>query len=122
MKSRVEQFEATAALEGELQDVALCVPSFWQWMVSAAAAWAARGVPALPAPAANSQGQVLGLDDFCRAAQIPCELVEAMGKDMEREGAVHVRELTAADWGGLPSWSQLRPLQQRRVLAALGSQ
>ena len=35
-------------------------------------------------------------------------------------GAVHVAELVAADWQGLRSWAQLRPLEQRRLLANLG--
>ena len=44
--------------------------------------------------------------------------------DLTREvlslGAVHVRELGRTDWLGLNSWSRLREMEQRRVLAAVG--
>jgi hypothetical protein len=34
-------------------------------------------------------------------------------------GAVDVSELTGADWRGLPSWKKLRPLEVRRLEAAI---
>ena len=35
-------------------------------------------------------------------------------------GAVHVQELATSDWTGINSWSQLREMERRRILAACG--
>ena len=51
--------------------------------------------------------------------QLPEAVVDALGADMSALGAIHVNELTADDWKSLPSWSRLRVLEQRRLLANL---
>ena len=122
MKSRVEQFEATSPIRGELKDTPLCKETFCQWLVRNAAAWAVRGsVRAVAAAPSTAPGTLLGLAAFCQQVHLPEDVALALEREMLSAGAVHVRELTATDWGGLASWSSLRPLQQRRILAAVGS-
>ena len=40
--------------------------------------------------------------------------------DVVPVGAVDVSELGPLDWPQLPSWQSLRPVEARRVLAAVG--
>ena len=53
---------------------------------------------------------------FMESAVIRASVGEALLREVVALGAVNVRELTVADWSALPSWSQLRPLEQRRIL------
>ena len=43
-------------------------------------------------------------------------------KDAVAFGAVRVKELSQTDWQLLPSWKELRPLEQRRLRAAVVAQ
>ena len=78
----------------------------------------------LPVPTTNPPGQdsekVAGLSDLAIVAQLPGHLVPILEAGLLAEGAVSVKELTLADWQALPAFVQLKPLQQRRVLAAVG--
>ena len=80
---------------------------------AADAAAALRPDVAAPAGAAAAQAAdgetVDGFREFVRWA-----------REAAAVGAVHVSELTGADWQGLLSWPMLRPLQQRRVMGLLG--
>ena len=39
--------------------------------------------------------------------------------EVEANGAKDVSELSLVDWEGLPAWSRLRPVEARRVAAAV---
>ena len=51
-------------------------------------------------------------------AELPVHAVRELFADVSAAGAVHVKELTVADWQSFPSWSKLRPLEARRLLRA----
>ena len=54
-----------------------------------------------------------------RSAALRPELGAALEQEVEGLGAVDVAELTPEDWASLPTWPQLRPLEQRRLQAVL---
>ena len=57
--------------------------------------------------------------DFMATARVDAGLAAKLMEDARAFGAIHVTELTLADWQQLPSWKQLRPLEWRRLRAAL---
>ena len=58
-----------------------------------------------------------GFAEVVAQAVVPKETADAMLHDVRMLGAVHVSELSADDWAGLPSWAKMRPLERRRWLA-----
>ena len=58
-----------------------------------------------------------GLTSFLTAASISTALVTAIEKDVSELGAVDVRELRPEDWQALPTWTSLREMERRRILA-----
>ena len=62
---------------------------------------------------------VCGLASLLAAAQIQPNMVAAIEVDVSALGAVHVRELGPTDWPLLPSWTLLREMEKRRLLAAI---
>ena len=67
------------------------------------------------------QWLIRGFLELVGGAMIPKPAAVALHRDALALGAVDVREMTATDWAGLPSWVLLRPLQQRRLLAGSGA-
>ena len=65
----------------------------------------------------TQRSSVGGLDALFAHASIKGDVSQLLQDEVAQLGAVHVLELTAADWLGLPSWSRLRPLEQRRLLS-----
>ena len=57
-----------------------------------------------------------GVDKLVQEAQAPREAAEALLAELVELGAVHVRELLAAEGVSLAAWSLLRPLERRRLL------
>jgi hypothetical protein len=55
---------------------------------------------------------------LCSQAQLPGSAAAAVDSEAYDLGAIHVKEMTPADWQGLSSWHKLKPLEQRRFLAA----
>ena len=53
------------------------------------------------------------------AAKLPLAMLNALAKDAEAGGAMHVQELVREDWEALPSWQSLRPPQHRSVLKCM---
>jgi len=63
-----------------------------------------------------SDGSIKDLGMLLEAALVPAQAREAIARDVEATGAVHVQELCRQDWEDLPSWQLLKPLERRRVL------
>ena len=108
-----------------LADVSYCREYFCAWLLQDSAAWAFRAAPQplLPvshAPGVEARGGVVqGFREFAARVAIPEPLAANLHDECVSLGAVHVDELTLDDWSSLPSWRQLRPLQQWRLTAAL---
>ena len=73
----------------------------------------------MAAPTIKS-GVVRGLASLLEASKIPAQVSKLIVVDVEALGAVDVQELRSGDWTSLPSWSQLREMEKRRLLAAIG--
>ena len=124
LQARVEVFTATAQIQGQLSDTTLCKESWCQWLLRSAEAYACRVVPSAPpdrlrsaeGPGAQIECEIRDFAQFMESAVIRASVGEALSREVVALGAVNVRELTVADWSSLPSWSQLRPLEQRRIL------
>ena len=68
----------------------------------------------------SSGGSIQGLAEFLAAAKIPVQQSAMLVDEVASLGAVDVAELSRADWASLPSWSQLRELERRRIPMQLG--
>ena len=93
-----------------LELIASCAASVAVGLSVLLPGWAGLGCGALWA--------CLWLHGRCTVSTVR-ELVQAVHADVVNTGAVDVRELAVSDWASLPSWSRLRPLEQRRLLAAV---
>ena len=127
MRNRCEEFNFLHVFSREgLREVTPCTHHLAEWIVAGAAEWDAAGVhpAAAAAPAvAPFNGAVQGFTELMQAARLLEGDQRALASDLEDLGAVDVTELTVGDWEGLPTWSRLRPLQQRRLLQhAVGPQ
>lgn len=83
-----------------------------------------EGVPGLgPAvqPPGESAQSVCGYAVLVQSARFPADLAHSLLQDLLAMGAVDVRELSPADWGSCVSFTQARPLEQRRLLNALSA-
>ena len=129
MMSRLHIFTCRAKVT-KLKDVCLCGMCCCRWIVAGAAEYDAQQLREqmpqpgpLPPPQDGSDqiGQkVVGMAALIGKAAIPGAIASMIETEVHSLGAVHVKELTPADWEGLASWQQLRPLQQRRFLAVAG--
>ena len=80
--------------------------------------------PLLPLPMRGSQhgadwSRVSGFAEFIASTKLQEPVVGKLFADVVAAGAVDVSELGPLDWRQLPSWQNLRPLEARRVLAAV---
>ncbi len=55
-------------------------------------------------------------------ACVNAPLAGKLFQDAVEFGAVHVKEFSQTDWQLLPSWKELRPLEWRRLRAAVAAQ
>jgi hypothetical protein len=128
MQSRVEQFTATEKLSTQdLVDVPLCKESWAKWVVSGAAAFSARSVPAQPIlPVADARHVpvaekgafgIHGFAELANTAFVSGPATERLHGDMVALGAVSIQELAVEDWKALPSWPSVPLFEQRRILA-----
>ena len=69
-------------------------------------------------PSINA-GAVASLASLLGAAELPLAMRNALARDVEAGGAMHVQELVREDWDALSSWQSLRPLERRRVLKCM---
>jgi hypothetical protein len=73
-----------------------------------------------PAASGVVPGSVLaGFADLAVEAKIALERMAPFESELLNVGAVHVGEVSAAEWQALQSWAVLRQFEQRRLLAAL---
>lgn len=124
LQSRFLVFRCTAAV-GALRDVVPCPVHLARWVRDLSAAHDARLAlqPVLPlalqpvlSTLQTAAVAVQGMDALVQEAQVPREAAEALLAELVELGAVHVRELPAAEWVSLAAWSLLRPLERRRLL------
>jgi hypothetical protein len=80
-----------------------------------------QNVPAEVRPAQDAQAAAVeGLDDMLAKACLKEPLIaDRLRAEVVALGAICARELSAEDWQGLPSWTALRALEQRRLLVAV---
>ena len=69
--------------------------------------------------AVGSRAPIASYKEMSEIARLPDVASRALLDDLVELGATDVKELTADDWQSLPSWSQLRMLEKRRVLQLL---
>ena len=67
----------------------------------------------------NNAGAVAYPTSMLDAAKLPLAVLNALARDVEAGGAMHVQELVRDDWDALSSWQSLRPLERRRVLKCM---
>ena len=119
-QSRVFQFKVLVPIRGALKDTPLCAASWCRWVVSDALAFGNRRSSPVNAvsdhPSDPAGAVVEGFNEIMSQAAIPDPMRNALKRDVEMLGAVHVSELLKDDWLNLPSWPTLRPLQQRRIM------
>ena len=131
MRNKVEEFHFTMVLpKKSLKDIEPCCVHMSKWIVSESAASDVGGTlhPLLTAAddpdcaalsAVGSCAPIAGYKEMSEIARLPDVASRALLDDLVELGATDVKELTADDWQSLPSWSQLRMLEKRRVLQLL---
>ena len=117
IQSRVDVFRCVGQIQRRKGGVPQCRCCFARWVCQCAAQYDAN--QALAAPTIKS-GVVRGLASLLGASKIPAQVSKLIVVDVEALGAVDVQELRSGDWTSLPSWSQLREMEKRRLLAAIG--
>ena len=131
LRNRVEEFRFTEVITG-LKDVDSCAPCMARWIVEGSSALPSAALPgtavlpsAPPSPRpspwpakVDAHASVAGFAGVMSKAELPVHAVRELFADVSAAGAVHVKELTVADWQSFPSWSKLRPLEARRLLRA----
>ncbi len=124
LRNRVEEFRF-AHVVPSLKDVESCAPCMARRIRKYSSETApvptappAVGLPA-PLPYASEFSAVTGFGDKMASAKLTGPVVEELFSDVLALGAVDVAELTPPDWQHLPSWAKLRPLEVRRLAAAL---
>ena len=125
LRNRVEEFRFTHVVPA-LKDVESCAPCMGRWIRKFSDEAAAMPPPmvAFVAPVVDAPAVdfsvVNGLVDTMGSARLAGPSVGALFSDVLALGAIDVSELTLSDWQQLPSWSTLRALEARRLVAALG--
>ena len=129
MQNRMLCFTCTAVVRN-LRDTVPCACCMARWIRDGAAEADAKSMAQSAAvvlplagsnPADKNHEEVDGLSTLATKAHLPAEVVPVLKAELLAEGAVTVRELTVADWQALPAFTQLKPLQQRRLLSVVGT-
>ena len=129
MKNRLSLHRAVDGPQGLLRSTEPCAPRMCTWIRAKAEAYDAKVLvrsvaPAGPdtavAPASSATAEINLLGNHFRKAAVPAPLASRLEQDVRALGAIDARELQEADWRGLPSWSSLKPLEQRRLLRCAG--
>ena len=125
IQSRVELFNCTHVVTRPgvpRNTIPECRVHLARWIRDAAGAYdAAQIVQLLPGaaavePANAADDVVVELSRLLDTFKLPPAMREALAREIEATGALHVQELTRQDWEELPSWQSVRPLERRRVL------
>ena len=125
MQARVEMFRFTHPFVGDDgrasgEPVPECRRCFAKWIVEACAAYDAdQGIHPMPVLPVAAELAVANLPALLEQAKAPARIRAAITTDGIALGAVDARELTQADWEGLPSWPLLKLCERRRILALL---
>ena len=126
MRNRCQEFVFTHKFQkAELKTVEPCAVHMARWIVAGAAAHDANTglrpiLPIAPSSAARSeQNPICGFNDLFKVVQVSADVQEHVLADLHDLGAVDVKELGLSDWERLESFSNLRPLQKRRLLSFL---
>ncbi len=82
---------------------------------------AAAVAPPISCPIAAPAFAVDGFAALAASAKVSGPIVAKLLADSAGAGAVHIKELSLSDWRALPSWSQLRLFEARRLEAAIGN-
>ena len=64
-------------------------------------------------------GDIGGLEVALQAAYLPPDAASAIKSDLQSLGAVDVSEMQMSDWTSLPSLIALKPMEKRRLVAAV---
>ena len=103
-----------------LKVVVSCAPCMAKWVRDLSGEDAPGPVapaPPIHAAALPDFSAVTGFAGKMAAAKLSSTIVADLFSDVLGLGAVDVGELSGADWRGLPSWKNLRPLEVRRLAA-----
>ena len=129
MQNRCDIYTATAPII-RLETVPECEVCMARWIRDKAAEFdeAARiantSGPSLISQALGGSGgmptEIDGLGALCTDVRIPVATAESLTQELVSLGAVCVQELALSDWQTLASWALVKPLERRRLLAALG--
>jgi hypothetical protein len=120
MKSRVHVFRLTGR-PAELRESPPCHVHMAKWIsLRAVLADAAAALKSVFDPAAGRlTGSVDGWERAASAARLPKEACEAILQNLLNFGAVSVSEVEDHDWASMPAVMALKPLEKRRLLAAV---
>ena len=116
MQSRVLMFSATATVPN-LRDTVPCARCLSFWIRELAAQQDTRLVLQAP-PSPSHYAVITGLAALAERAKLPAHTIDQIRAELEALGAIHIAELTAADWQSLSCWPILLPFEQRRLLAS----
>ena len=64
-------------------------------------------------------GDIGGVEVALQAAYLPPDAASAIKSDLQSLGAVDVSEMQMSDWTSLPSFIALKPMEKRRLVAAV---
>ena len=126
MQSRVLMFSATATVPN-LRDTVPCARCLCFWIRELAAQHDTRLVLQAPpspshyaieVPDMRRSESITGLAALAERAKLPAHKIDQIRAELEALGAIHIAELTAADWQSLSCWPTLLPFEQRRLLAS----
>ena len=124
MQNRFQRFSCHAIIS-KLKDADACAMHLCSWICQGAAerdaqeVWASSAVmAAATAPNSGDAGgnQLIGMAELVAAAKLPEVKAAALQAELLTQGAVHVQELTTADWEALQSWCLLLSFEKRRLL------
>ena len=124
LRNRVEEYPFRSIVP-ELKEVVPCSPCMARWILKFSDLGSAPGPAAVSmasAPAALPAMDfscVSGFADLMVTARLTGPVVGELFSDVLALGAVDVKELCLDDWQRLLAWKKLRPMEVRRLAAAI---
>ena len=122
LRNRVEEFHFDHVVL-LLKEVQSCAPCMARWIRKYSDEAVPAPLRAAPTPVAKTYASdfsaVAGFAGMMVSANLLALVAEKLLYEVVALGAVDVIELSASDWEQLPSWKKLRPLEARRLNAAV---
>ncbi len=122
LRNRVEEFHF-AQVVPSLKEVESCAPCMARWVRKYSDEAIPAPLPVVAAPVAGASASdfsaVAGFRGMMASAKLPGHVAEELFSEVVALGAVDVTELSFSDWEQLASWRKLRPLEARRLKAAV---